>query len=338
MRVFISFLPLFLVALFRWNVGVDVVYNTGYYYHAYSAVHNSLGNIFNYESGFYLLMKICDFLGMNLYLFYCLITFLFFWFFTKFVADHSKNIAFSAIIFVLSDLYLFTFSTLRQTLGIAFAFYPITLMLKDNNFYKNIKWWIFVLLSVSMHEAIIFIYLMLLLSKVELKKNTLIFATTAMCVLSPVIQIVLSKIISFTSYFEKYFETTMYGSSFTITYFLIALLLLMASLLNYNRIIANDKKNHVLINICAFTTILMANSKILIMPYRIFPLFIPFYMILCFKIIECIDKRSIKYLITCTYLIIPFLFLFINQYYIGNGAKNFTYKSIFEYKDEVWSK
>ena len=64
-RVFISFLPLFLVALFRWNVGVDVVYGTGYYYHAFLAVQQSAGNIFNYEFGFYLLMKICNFLGMR---------------------------------------------------------------------------------------------------------------------------------------------------------------------------------------------------------------------------------------------------------------------------------
>lgn len=337
-KVFISFLPLFLVALFRWNVGVDVVYRTGYYYHAYSAIQSSLGNIFEYESGFYLLMKICDFFGMNLYLFYCLTTILFFVLFTKFVADNSKNVALSAIIFVLSDLYLFTFSTLRQTLGIAFAFYPITLMLKNDNFYKKAKWWFFLIISMSMHNTIIYIYLILLLSKIKLKKKTLLFITSIGCILSPFIQIILSKIISLTSYFEKYFETNMYENSFTLTYFLIALLLFIISLLNYKRIVSDNDKNYILINICAFTTILMANSQILIMPYRVFPLFIPFYIILCSKIIDGINKRSFKYLFTYVYLIIPFLFLFINQYYIGDGAENFIYKSIFEYKNQVWIK
>ena len=258
--------------------------------------------------------------------------------FTKFVADNSKNVGLSAIIFVLSDLYLFTFSTLRQTLGIAFAFYPITLMLKQNNFYKNFKWWIFSILALSMHNTILYIFLILILSKIEFKKKSLIIIVSLGCVLSPFVQIILSKLVSYTSYFEKYFETNMFESSFTLTYFLIAFMLFIISLLNYEKILGENSEDYRLINICAFTTILMANSKILIMPYRVFPLFVPFYIILCSKIVDKVDSTKFKYFATYFYLIIPFLFLFINQYYIGNGAENFIYKTIFDYESQVWMK
>lgn len=307
----------------------------GYYYQAYSAVQSSIGNIFGYELGFYTYMEICNFLGLNLYMFYCSITIVFFISFTKFVADNSKNIALSAIIFVFSDLYLFTFSTLRQTLGIALALYPITKILKNEKYYKSIKWWILALTSVSMHNTIIYMYLILFLSKFRIKKKKLLLVTFGGCVLSPFLANILYKLVAMTNYFQKYYETNMFENSFTITYFLIAVLLFVISLLNYKKI---NNNNYRLINICAFTTILMANSKLLIMPYRVFPLFIPFYIILCSRIIEDIKKRSTKYILTYIYLIIPFLFLYINQYYIGSGSINFKYKSIFDFASQVWGK
>ena len=119
-RVWIAFLPLFLLALFRWNVGVDVVYGTGYYYIEYTAIQAGMGNILGYEPGFYWLMKLCNLLHLNLYLFYCVITIIFFLLFLKYIKNNTDNITLAAIIFFNSDLYLFTFSTLRQTIGMAF--------------------------------------------------------------------------------------------------------------------------------------------------------------------------------------------------------------------------
>lgn len=338
LNVFISFLPLFIVSLFRWNVGVDVVYGSGYYYKAYYAVQNAIGNIFGYELGFYLYMKICNFVRLNLYLFYCSITVLFFIYITKFIADNSKCISLSAIIFVFSDLYLFSYSTLRQTLGIAFALYPITKMLKEEKYYKKVNWWVMMLISISMHNTIIYMYLILLLAKHKIEEKKLILITFFGCILSPFASTILSKIVSMTSYFQKYYNSNMFENSFTITYFLIALLLFIISMINYKKIIDNNERNYMLINVCAYTTILMANSKLLIMPYRVFPLFVPFYVVLCSKIIENIKKGSVKYMLTYIYIIVPFILLYVNQYYIGNGATNFNYKCIFDYSNQVWGK
>ena len=74
------------------------------------------------------------------------------------------------------------------------------------------------------------------------------------------------------------------------------------------------------------------------MPYRIFPLFVPVYILVCSNILSTIRERTYKRLFTSLYLIIPFLVLFINQYYISNENNYFEYKSIFDYSTQVWSK
>ena len=338
LKVFLAFSPLFLVALLRWNVGVDVVYGTGYYYKAYEAIKASGSNIFNYEPGFYLLMRLCSSLGFNLYMFYCLITILFFFLFTKFIANNSKNIVIASILFVLSDLYLFTFSTLRQSLGIAFALYPMSLVLKKKYFYKNWKWWVSSIVAYSMHGTILYLFIIVILSRIKIKRSFLILLTAIFCITSPLLSSAIGTLVSHMPYFNKYFGSNMYINSFAITYFAIALIMLIISLLNYKNLINSDENNYTLINICAFTTILMANSKMLIMPYRIFPLFVPIYILVASNILATIKRKTYKQLFTSLYLILPFLMLFINQYYISIENNYFEYKSIFDYSNQVWSK
>ena len=335
-RVFLSFLPLFLLALFRWNVGVDVVYQTGYYYKAYYAIGNSLGNIFNYEPGFYYLMKTFSDLNLNIYIMYVFITIVFFFCFTKFIYKNVKNIAFGAIIFFLSNLYLFSFSTLRQSLGIALALYPISKIINNEFNYKNILLWISIILSISMHESILYLFIIVFLSKIKISKRKLVISTFIILILSPFFQNIIIKIIQNFSYFNKYAGTNMFVSDFSITYFSISLVLFIISLINYKRILKMNKNNYILINICAFTTILMANSKFLIMPYRIFPLFVPLYLVLCSRILESMNKKTYIYLFTYIYIVIPFFLLFINQYYILGAKEYYKYKTIFNYHNQVW--
>ena len=335
-RVAISFLPLFLVALFRWNVGVDVVYGTGYYFQEYTAIQAGRGNILGYEIGFYLLMEICNALHMNLYLFYCVVTTIFFALFYKYLTENSKNIVLCAIIFFTSDLYLFTFSTLRQSLGIAFFLYPLAEIINRRKFLKNWKWWVCTGIAISMHISIMYLIVVLLLSRVKFRKKTVLYITILGCGLSPLIQVLLSKILSFTIYFKKYFGSNEFRIEFTPTYFLIALLIFIPVYFYYDKIIKEGENNYILVNVSAFVVVLMLNSQVLVMPYRIFPLFVPVYLILCSKLVACLRRSRIIKVLTCVYLIVPFLFLFINQYYIGGGSDVFVYKSIFQFMNQIW--
>lgn len=333
-RIAISFLPLYLVALFRWNVGVDVVYGTGYYFQEYTAIQAGQGNILGYEIGFYLLMEICNALHLNLYLFYCIVTTIFFVLFFKYLNENSKNIVLSAIIFFASDLYLFTFSTLRQSLGIAFFLYPLSEIINGRKFLKNWKWWACTITAISMHISILYLVIVLLFSKVRFRKKTVLYITILGCGLSPLIQLFLSKILSFTIYFKKYFGSNEFRTEFTPTYFLIALLIFLPVYFYYDKIIKEGENNYILVNVSAFLVVLMLNSQVLVMPYRIFPLFVPVYLILCSKLVASLNHtRTIRFFV-CVYLVIPFLFLFINQYYIGGGSEAFAYKSIFQFMNQ----
>lgn len=334
-RVWIAFLPLFLLALFRWNVGVDVVYGTGYYYIEYTAIQAGMGNILGYEPGFYWLMKLCNLLHLNLYLFYCVITIIFFLLFLKYIKNNTDNITLAAIIFFISDMYLFTFSTLRQAIGMAFFLYPMAEMINRNKYWKNWKWWICAILAISMHISIIYLVLVLVISRVKFRKRTLLYITGLGCLLSPLINIILTRIMSYTYYFGKYFGSNEYRTEFTPTYFFIALVLFVPLLLFYKKF-TERKNNYILVNVSAFVVILMLNSQALVMPYRIFPLFIPIFIVLITRLVSSLtNKKSIR-LIAELYCIAPFVFLFINQYYLNGSSLLFKYKSIFQYFNQIW--
>lgn len=334
-KVFFVFLPLLLVSLFKWNVGNDVIYGSGFYYRAYSFVHEGFANVYNYEFGFYFLMEIGNFFHINFYFFTCIITFLFFYLFTKYISQNSKNIILVAIIFVMSDLYLFTFATLRQTMAIALSLYPLQQLLSGEKVLKDKKWWIFLVLSLSMHNSILYLYIILLISKIRFKKIPLILVTLTTCAISILFQDKLIGLLAYNSYFQKYIGSNYFISDFSITYFGIALVMFIISLIYYKKL--NNNSDYRILNFCAITTLLMANSKILVMPYRVFPMFIPVYIIVCSKVISRIKKDSDAPLITTLLVLIPYILLFINQYYLQGAKDNFKYHSIFEFPDQVWN-
>lgn len=334
-RVGIAFSPLFLLELLRWNVGVDVVYGTGYYYLEYNAIQAGEGNVLGYEIGFYLLMEICNALQMNLYMFYCVVTVIFFAFFVKYITENADNIILCAIVFFTSDLYLFTFSTLRQSMGIAFFLYPMSEMLNGNKYWKNLKWWLCTIITISMHTSIVYLLLVLVISRVHIRKKALFCITILGCVLSPVLRALLFKAMSHTYYFAKYFGSNEYYMEFTPTYFFIALLVFVPLYIFYDKFMENEN-NYIMINVSALVVLLMFNSQVLLMPYRIFSLFVPVYIVLIARLIEKLSCRSSIRFIGCVYFIMPFLFLFINQYYLNGASALFEYKSIFQYMNQVW--
>lgn len=332
LRVFISMLPLTLVALLRWNVGVDVVYGKGYYFLEYSAIQNGYGNLLDYEWGFYLLMEICNFLHMHLYFFYGVITLVFMLSVIWFMYRNSTNIVFSIILFFSSDLYLFSFSTLRQAMGIAISLYLINEFYKNKRLLRNWKVWISALLAISMHYSSFYLLLVLIISKIRFTKKSLLKIVLAGCLLSPFLKIFLKQLLTLTVYFTKYTGSKEFLNEFTPTYFLLALIIFIPSYTLYDKLISQNENNYILINVSAILVVLMLNSSVLIMPYRIFPLFISFYMLLCPALINCFKQRDMR-IIMFFYIIIPFLYAFINQHYAGDSYNIYTYETIFNNMD-----
>lgn len=334
-RSLIAISPLFVIALLRWNVGVDVVYGTGYYFQEYKFIQNGGGNLLHYETGFYFLMKICNFLHFNLYHFYFLVTTIFILCIIYYIYKNSSNITFSIILFFVSDLYLFSFSTLRQALGIAFILFTISEIYYGKGTVKNWKIWLSIILAISMHTSVIYFLIVLLISKIKFNKKTLFRIVIIGCILGSIIEKIVYKLMTYTVYFSKYVGSNEFLLEFTPTYFILSLIIFIAAYLFYDRLIDLNNNNYILINISAITVVIMMNSSILIMPYRIFPLFIPVYIILCPQIVDCIRKnRSKRFLMMC-YFLIPFIFSFINQYYIGRSFEIFKYDTILSHLKDL---
>lgn len=335
--VFISLIPLFLIALFRWNIGTDVVYKTGFYYQEYSLIRIGYGNVFNYEIGFYYLMKIFCLLNIKIYYFYSFVTIISFILLSKFIKDNCKYLPLAILIYFFADLYLFSFSTLRQSLAIMISLYSLSKMINNNQFYKDIKWWIYSIVAILFHNSIIYLLVMVLISKIRFNKKRLVLLMLIGFLIFPIVQYVLPKVLIYSNYFQKYTNTLYYTFDFTPSYFIIALFIFILAYINYDKLVESNKTNMYLINMTGLITIIMLNSQILLMPYRIFPLFIPVYLLFYDRLMAIISVKNIfnKFLIILV-IISPFIFYFFNNYYRDkSNYKKFTYSSIFEYSNQI---
>jgi hypothetical protein len=214
--------------------------------------------------------------------------------------------------------------------------YPVSEMIKGEKYYKKATWWASAIIAILMHTSMLYLLLVLLVSGLKIKKKRLVIVSTLLSVLSPILLIVIKSILSKTTYFAKYSGSEMDVGAFSITYFVIAAVVFILAILRYEELVRKDRKNVILINACACSMIIMAYSEVLLMPYRIFPMFVPVYIIIGAKILDTYKKATVKYCIATACLTLPFLALFVNQYYINDGIKNFKYKTIFDYPTQVW--
>ncbi len=327
-------LPLILVMVFRWDIGVDVHSGTGYYYVAYNYARLYNANLYNYENGFYYLLQFFANSGLFIYWFYVCVSLIFMGCICKYISKMSVDFYISFLVFFFSDLYLFAFSTLRQALAIGFMSIVLCYLTEILPFKlldkKNWKILFFTLIALSFHLSTIYIAIVYLTSKIKIKKQTLLKMTCIGILGCPIITYIVKIIMSHTIYGIKYTGTNEYATEFTASYALVSLMIFLIAYWRYDKLVTKFVYAKLFINCSAFITIIMFNSSALIMAYRVFPSFVPIYMILCAYIVQTFNNKLNKLIVRLACLI-PFLMIFINQYYIGKANTLFQYYNIFSY-------
>lgn len=202
----LSFLPLFLVSAFRYNVGKDYA---GTYRVGFEVI--ASGNDYkNFEIGFKLINKFVllftrDYAGL-----FIVTALLFCFFIYKAIYSQSINPAFSIFLLVTSGFYFYSMNAVRQCIAVAIFFYAVP-YIENKKFIKYLFW---ILLASTIHlVALIFIPVYFIGNlKLSLLK-TVIFLGISAAVL-PLVQKFIYYIISFTkysSYINSVYDTTERG-------------------------------------------------------------------------------------------------------------------------------
>ena len=110
-----SFLPIAVVFLLRWKVGIDSNWGIGSYPVYYRALANGT-HIFTAEPLFEILANLCAKCGVSYFGWLFLLGLFYLYAMGKFIRDNSCDYPMSILLFLFTDLFFFAVSALRQAL------------------------------------------------------------------------------------------------------------------------------------------------------------------------------------------------------------------------------
>lgn len=330
--LFLALLPVIFIFLFRWNVGVDTNWYIGSYPRTYTSFLENPDMAITSEPVFYLIIKICVFFNMS-YFWWLFVLGAFYLYSTfKFITVCSRRVSLSLLLFLLSDLYIFGFGALRQALAISF----ILLLYVD--LYKTerkitIKAVIYAILAILSHMSSIAAIIIIAVSQlIKLKRKQYLLAIIIITLISPISNNIIKMVINKSWYGIRYAGTAYAeGGEFTISYFLIALCLIIVGLLYFKYITEEDIWGNFTINHILFFYLCTLNSAGIMQMFRVVNYFMPIIIIAVPNWIRLMKKRKNRFIISIL-TIVPFIFMFCNIYIWGNGSENYKdYMTVFQY-------
>lgn len=260
---FIILLPLTFLLLFRWNVGYDSTYGQSYST-AYSASAEGL-NIYDFETGFYLLCSFLSKLGIPYFWFLFFLGLVFMLCVTYGIAKASVSPFLSVFVFLFMMVYFDAYAALRQAVveGIAIAVFA-DVFTNPRTRKKDITF-VLIFLFASLFHTIALIYLLLYaVCCIHIERKTLmIFAVTSV-LLYPITQIILKTVMSVAMGDEYSFK------GFASSYAIFTLVILVMCINNYDTICAMSPRGSAMVNYSLISFILMFNSGALMLPFRFF--------------------------------------------------------------------
>lgn len=260
---FLVLLPLTFVLVFRWDVGVDSLYQ-GSYWEAYHA--SVLGeNPKEFEWGFYAIMSLFARLKVPFFWFLFALGLAFMGITAFAVSRGSYWIRWSVLVFFLLAVYFDGFSSLRQSLAEAICLVGwADMAYAPPSRKKHVTIILLFLLASLLHSISLMNIPVYLLCCVRFSRGTLLKVLIAGVILSPVLSAVL-----------RFFMTLLAGDEYT--YMGVARInALMSGVLAvicwyfYDEISALDENSYTCVNQAVGIFVLIMNSGAMYLPFRVF--------------------------------------------------------------------
>ena len=305
-KVWVALLPLILVALFRWNVGVDSVYESSYW----TAYHQSvLGlNERNFEPGFFWFMRLFAELKTPFFWFLFIHGIFFFACVSYAIRKGAISVTWSVIVFFLLTVYFDSYSSLRQSLAEAICLIGWAKMGRDRaGWKKDVSILSLFLIATLFHSTAWLNVPVYILCKLRFRNriSVILFVVVAVA-MSPVLQKVLPIVMSSMTNNAAYTTIGLARINLAVTGLFFAIVWIF-----YDEIVTQHPNGYMYVNQALFIFILMLNSGAMYLPYRVYDMMkIGYVFIVPLTVCSISDVRS-RFFVQIILLCILIL-LFIN--------------------------
>lgn len=315
---FLVFLPLTFLLVFRWDVGVDSLYQ-GSYWGAYHA--SVLGeNPESFEWGFFMLMRLFAELEVPFFWFLFALGLAFMGITAFAISRGTYWIRWSVLVFFLLAVYFDGFSSLRQSLAEAVCLVGWAGMAYEPPSRKKHARIILIFLAAALLHSIALMNIpVYLLCCVRFSRGTLLKVLVAAVILSPVLSAAL-----------RFCMTLIAGDEYT--YMGVARInALMAGVLAvvcwyfYDEISALDENSYMFVNQAVGIFVLIMNSGAMYLPFRVFDMLKIGYIFIVPCLLRSIRSNKTR-LFTGGVVLATFGAWFINYFFLQDSfAANYQW-------------
>lgn len=323
---FFVLLPLTLLAVFRWDVGVDSVYGYNYWDSFHKAA--SWQNPREFEPGFFLLSAVLSKTGISYWGYLTILSTLFMSGVTYAIYKGSVSTTWSVLVFFLLYVYFDSYNSLRQTLAEAISLIVWANMCsestRDRNDVKNV---VLLLIASSLHTTALINLPIYFVCKMKFdQKNLLIFAVVAVAA-TPILQVILRSVMQLVAG-EKY---TFIG--FALINAVLSGVIFACSWYAYNHIVVTNSYAYRYVNLSLCIFILILNSSAMLLPFRVFDMLKIGYILIVPYILKSLNSGKAKFLLSSMLLCI-FGAWFFNAFFIQDSAY-VNYQTVFS---DLWTR
>lgn len=318
--VFLVLLPLTLISILRWNVGVDTVY--GYtYWDSYKQAAN-MNNVRDFEPGFFLLNVVLSKLGISFWGYLAINALIFMSCVAYAISKGSVWPTWSILVFFLLFVFFDSFNTLRQTLAEAISLIAWAAMgTEENSRKKDIKILLIFLFASTFHILALVNIPIYLVCKCRFNRNNLLRFAALAVLATPVLQVALSRIMMLVAGDDYTFmgfaliNAVMSGVFFLLCWYF------------YDNICALGKNAYTYANLSLCIFILILNSGALLLPFRFFDMVKVGYLFIIPHLLKGLTRPSIRICMKTIVLAIMIAW-FINGFFLQDNVY-VPYQTIF---------
>lgn len=307
-KTFLVLLPLTFLAVFRWNVGVDSLYE-GSYWGAYQSAKAGI-NTRDFEWGFFLLMQLFSGFGAPFFWFLFFLALVFMWCVSVAISKGSVFTKWSILVFFLLSVYFDCYSSLRQSLAEAISMIAWAKMGYDEpGKRKNITILLLFFGAGFFHSIAWMNIPVYLICSIRLSRGTLLKFIVAAIIFSPVLQILLRFAMELLAS-EQYD----YAGVARINAIMAGLFAVLCWYF-YDDICALDENAYMYVNQAVCIFILILNSGAMFLPFRVFDMLkIGYVFIIPYLLRGIRNGRARMFFEFCIMLVLGAWF--INQFFL----------------------
>lgn len=323
---FFALLPLTFLAVFRWNVGIDSLYE-GSYWEAYQIADSGI-NSRGFEWGFFQLMRLFSFLKIPFYWFLFVLALLFMLCVSTAISKGSIWPTCSVLIFFLLAVYFDCYSSLRQSLAEAICLIAWAKMGYDSPSRRKDKQILLLFFIAGFFHQIAWMNIPIyLICKIHLSRNGLLKFLLTATLLSPVLRIFLRLAMKFFAN-DGYslqgvarINAIMTGAITVICWYF------------YDEISALDENAYLYVNQALCIFILILNSGAMFLPFRVFDMLKIGYIFIIPYLLRGIRNSRVRLCVELGILLI-FSAWFYNYFFIQDCFAA-DYQTVFQDWDRI---